>query len=61
MFNIGGQGQYFVGIIVANWIGVDFAGMSPLPHILLAVVRRDARGRRLRGNRRLPQGDGRRA
>ena len=37
MFNIGGQGQYFVGIIVANWIGVDFAGMSPLPHILLAV------------------------
>jgi ABC-type uncharacterized transport system permease subunit len=38
MFNIGGQGQYFVGVIVANWIGVDFAGMSPLPHILLAVV-----------------------
>jgi simple sugar transport system permease protein len=37
MFNIGGQGQYFVGVIVANWIGVDFAGMSPLPHILLAV------------------------
>ncbi len=37
MFNIGGQGQYFVGLIVANWIGVDFAGMSPLPHILLAV------------------------
>jgi ABC-type uncharacterized transport system permease subunit len=38
MFNIGGQGQYFVGIIVANWLGVSFAGMSPLPHILLAVV-----------------------
>jgi ABC-type uncharacterized transport system permease subunit len=37
MFNIGGQGQYFVGLIVANWVGVDFAGMSPLPHILLAI------------------------
>jgi simple sugar transport system permease protein len=38
MFNIGGQGQYFVGLIVANWIGVSFANMSPLPHILLAMV-----------------------
>jgi len=37
MFNIGGQGQYFVGFFVANWIGVDFAGMSPLPHILIAI------------------------
>jgi general nucleoside transport system permease protein len=37
MFNIGGQGQYFIGLIVANWIGVSFPGMSPLPHILLAV------------------------
>ena len=38
MFNIGGQGQYFIGLIVANWIGVSFPGMSALPHILLAVV-----------------------
>jgi simple sugar transport system permease protein len=38
MFNIGGQGQYFVGLIVANWLGVDFAGMSPLPHILIAMI-----------------------
>jgi len=37
MFNIGGQGQYFVGLYVANWIGFDFAGMSPLPHILIAI------------------------
>jgi simple sugar transport system permease protein len=37
MFNIGGQGQYFVGLIVANWVGVDLAGMSPLPHILIAI------------------------
>ena len=38
MFNIGGQGQYFVGIYVANWLGYDFAGMSPVPHILLCIV-----------------------
>jgi simple sugar transport system permease protein len=37
MFNIGGQGQYLVGLIVANWVGVDFAGMSPLPHVLFAI------------------------
>ncbi len=37
MFNIGGQGQYLVGLIVANWLGVDFAGMATLPHILIAV------------------------
>jgi general nucleoside transport system permease protein len=37
MFNIGGQGQYFVGFFVANWLGVDLAGMSPLPHIVIAV------------------------
>jgi simple sugar transport system permease protein len=37
MFNIGGQGQYFVGLIVANWVGVDFAGMNSLAHILLAI------------------------
>jgi ABC-type uncharacterized transport system permease subunit len=37
MFNIGGQGQYIVGLIVANWVGVSFPGMSPLPHVLLAV------------------------
>jgi len=38
MFNIGGQGQYFVGLVVANWIGVSFAGMSTLPHVLIAIV-----------------------
>jgi simple sugar transport system permease protein len=37
MFNIGGQGQYFIGLYVANWLGHDFPSMSPLPHILLAV------------------------
>jgi simple sugar transport system permease protein len=38
LFNIGGQGQYLVGIVVANWIGTSFAGWPPLPHVLLAVV-----------------------
>ena len=38
MFNIGGQGQYFVGLVVANWLGVSFAGMSTLPHVLIAIV-----------------------
>ena len=37
MFNIGGQGQYFVGLFVANWIGADFAGMNPVAHVLLAI------------------------
>ncbi len=37
MFNIGGQGQYFVGLFVANWIGVEFPRMSPLPHVLLGI------------------------
>jgi general nucleoside transport system permease protein len=38
MFNIGGQGQYFIGLYVANWIGTSWAGMAPLPHILIAIV-----------------------
>jgi ABC-type uncharacterized transport system permease subunit len=38
LFNIGGQGQYFVGLIVANWIGVKFIGMTSWAHVLLAVV-----------------------
>lgn len=37
MFNIGGQGQYFIGLYVANWLGHDFPGMSPFPHIVLCV------------------------
>jgi general nucleoside transport system permease protein len=37
MFNIGGQGQYFVGLYVANWIGISLPGMAPLPHVLLGI------------------------
>jgi general nucleoside transport system permease protein len=38
MFNIGGQGQYFVGLFMANWIGTSWIGMAPLPHVLIAIV-----------------------
>jgi ABC-type uncharacterized transport system permease subunit len=38
MFNIGGNGQYIVGLIVANWLGVKFAGLNPLLHVLLCIV-----------------------
>ena len=38
MFNIGGNGQYLVGLIVANWLGVDFAALNPLLHVLLCIV-----------------------
>jgi ABC-type uncharacterized transport system permease subunit len=38
LFNIGGQGQYIVGSLVAVQTGVWFAGMPAVPHVLLAVT-----------------------
>jgi general nucleoside transport system permease protein len=38
LFNIGGQGQYLVGLVVANWVGVSLAGWPTLPHVLLGIV-----------------------
>jgi len=38
LFNIGGQGQYMSGAILAVWIGSSFEGLSPVPHVLLALV-----------------------
>jgi simple sugar transport system permease protein len=38
MFNIGGQGQYFVGAYFAVWIGSSFAEMNSFVHIMLAAV-----------------------
>jgi ABC-type uncharacterized transport system permease subunit len=38
LFNIGGQGQYTVGAIIAVWVGSSFAGMPGVLHIILAVV-----------------------
>jgi len=44
MFNIGGQGQYTVGGIVAVWVGSSFNGMPSLLHILFAIVAAAAAG-----------------
>jgi general nucleoside transport system permease protein len=38
MFNIGGQGQYFVGSYVAVWVGSSLDGLPAALHIVLAVV-----------------------
>jgi len=44
MFNIGGQGQYTVGAIVAVWIGSSFSGMPAVLHIVFAIVAAAAAG-----------------
>ena len=44
LFNIGGQGQYTVGAVVAVWIGSSFAGMPSVLHILLAMAGATAAG-----------------
>jgi simple sugar transport system permease protein len=38
LFNIGGQGQYTLGMIFAVWVGSSFGGMPAVPHILLAMA-----------------------
>ena len=38
LFNIGGQGQYTVGAIMAVWIGSSFSSMPAVLHITLAIV-----------------------
>jgi general nucleoside transport system permease protein len=38
LFNIGGQGQYIVGSLVGVQMGIWFASLSPVPHVLLAIV-----------------------
>ncbi len=38
MFNIGGQGQYFVGFFASIYIGTHLAGLPRLLHIVLAIV-----------------------
>jgi len=38
MFNIGGQGQYFVGLFVANWIGTSWVSMAAGPHVVLGIA-----------------------
>ena len=38
LFNIGGQGQYWVGLITAIYVGTHFDGTPPLVHVVLAIV-----------------------
>jgi general nucleoside transport system permease protein len=38
LFNIGGQGQYWVGFIAALYVGTHFEGLPRPLHILLAIV-----------------------
>jgi general nucleoside transport system permease protein len=38
LFNIGGQGQYIMGSVVALWIGSSFHGMPGFLHIVLAIL-----------------------
>jgi ABC-type uncharacterized transport system permease subunit len=38
LFNIGAQGQYTVGSIIAVWVASSFTGMEPVLHILIAIV-----------------------
>jgi simple sugar transport system permease protein len=38
LFNIGGQGQLWVGLIAAIWFGTHFEGMPRPLHVLLALV-----------------------
>jgi ABC-type uncharacterized transport system permease subunit len=38
LFNIGGQGQYTMGAIVAVWVGSSLSGLPAVLHIVLAIA-----------------------
>ncbi|HEY1711379.1 MAG TPA: ABC transporter permease [Solirubrobacteraceae bacterium] len=38
LFNIGGQGQYTMGAIVAVWVGSSLSGLPAFIHIVLAIA-----------------------
>ena len=38
LFNIGGQGQYIVGSVVAVWIGSSDIGVPGVLHVILAMI-----------------------
>ena len=52
MFNIGGQGQYFVGSYVAVIVGSSWGSIAGPPHIVLCIVGAIARRRGLGRDRR---------
>ena len=60
LFNIGVEGQFYIGAICAAWVGQAFSGLPAIIHLPLAVAGRRAGRRDLGGDPRLPQGpDGR--
>ncbi len=61
LFNIGGQGQYLVGLIVANWVGVSLRKLADAAARPARGRRSGARRRGLGRHRRHPEGDDRRA
>ncbi|MDX6368904.1 MAG: ral nucleoside transport system permease protein [Gaiellaceae bacterium] len=38
LFNIGGQGQYLIGVITGLWIGTSLPHLARGPHVLLAMA-----------------------
>jgi general nucleoside transport system permease protein len=38
LFNIGAQGQYTVGSVLAIWVGTSFTHMNPVLHIIVSIV-----------------------
>ncbi|KLU60143.1 branched-chain amino acid transport system / permease component [Peptococcaceae bacterium CEB3] len=38
LFNIGAEGQYWIGSMVAVWVGYSVTGLPPLLHITLAIA-----------------------
>jgi general nucleoside transport system permease protein len=38
LFNIGAQGQYTVGSVIAVWVATSLTHMNPVLHIILAIV-----------------------
>ena len=38
LFNIGAQGQYTVGAIIAVWVATSFNGMNPVLHIIVSIL-----------------------
>ena len=38
LFNIGGQGQYLVGVYLAVWLGTSFTALDPWLHVTICLV-----------------------
>jgi simple sugar transport system permease protein len=38
LFNIGAQGQYTVGSVIAVWVATSFTGLNPVLHIVVSIL-----------------------